>query len=424
MASGVNQKNGQGHLRTFGTMAAAVLCSALLSVSLGLGTAWADQGAAAGSTTGTEQGTAGSAGSGSASGSTGGATGSGSASGSESGNQGGTSGGNQGGTSGGSGTVTPTPKPSGKVALDSKQVKVSLSATSYTYDGKAKKPTVTVYVDGKKLSNTKNANYTVTYSSNTKPTTKAKVTVKANSKSSKVKGSKVVYFTINKAKAQSVFKVSLSTTKYTYNGKAKKPGVKVTAKVNGKTVTLKNKRDYTVSYKNNTAAGTASVVVTGKGNYTGSTTRTFTIKKAAVKSSNAAMSKKANGYASSTKYLILINSKSHKVGIYKGSKGNWSEVKYWTCTTGAPSTPTKKGVFTVGSKGTHFGESHGYTCWYYTQFSGNYLFHSVLYYPNSKTKIKSGVLGASASHGCVRLAKTNAKWIYDNIPRGTKVVSY
>lgn len=415
MASCSTGKTKEGRLRALGTMAAAVLCSALLSVSLGLGTAtaWADQGAAAGSMSGTEQGTT-----------TPGASGS----------EGGFTGGNTGGNTGDSGSATPTPdpkpsqpaKPAQTSKASLKNATVTLSPASCTYDGKAKKPAVkvTIKVNGKTVTLQNKTDYTVAYSNNVKPTTKAKVTIKANSKSKKCSGSVTKTFYIYKAKAQSAFKVKLSKTSYTDDGKAKKPTVKVTAKVNGKTKTLKNKTNYTVSYKNNKAAGTATVVVTGKGNYTGSTTRTFTIKKAAVKSSNAAMSKKANGYSSKTKYLILVNSKSHKVGIYKGSKGNWSEVKYWTCTTGAAGTPTKKGAFTVGIKGTHFGESHGYTCWYYTQFSGNYLFHSVLYYPNSKTKIKSGVLGVSASHGCVRLSKNNAKWIYDNIPRGTKVVSY
>ncbi|MCB6994722.1 hypothetical protein LI177_14660, partial [bacterium 210820-DFI.6.37] len=40
--------------------------------------------------------------------------------------------------------------------------------------------------------------------------------------------------------------------------------------------------DYTVSYKNNTNAGTATVTITGKGNYTGTKTATFTIKAKAV----------------------------------------------------------------------------------------------------------------------------------------------
>ena len=131
---------------------------------------------------------------------------------------------------------------------------------------------------------------------------------------------------------------------------------------------------------------------------------------------------KAQGYSSSTKWLILVDTKSNKVGIYNGSKGKWVEKKYWSCTSGARSTPTPKGTYTVKAKGLAFG--HGYTCWYYTQFYGDYLFHSVLYNPGSKTKIQDGRLGINASHGCIRLTLTNAKWIYDNIPRGTKVVIY
>lgn len=77
---------------------------------------------------------------------------------------------------------------------------------------------------------------------------------------------------------------------------------------------------------------------------------------------------------------------------------------------------------TVQGKGKSFGS--GYTCWYYTQFYGNYLFHSVLYKQGSMSVIIDGRLGINASHGCVRLNINNAKWIYDNIPRGTKVVVY
>ena len=67
--------------------------------------------------------------------------------------------------------------------------------------------------------------------------------------------------------------VSLSKTSYAYDGKAKKPGVTVR---DGKTV-LKKGTDYTVSYKGNVNAGTAKAIVTGKGGYKGSVTKTFTI---------------------------------------------------------------------------------------------------------------------------------------------------
>ena len=64
--------------------------------------------------------------------------------------------------------------------------------------------------------------------------------------------------------------MTLSTSTYAYDGKAKKPGV--TVKLNGKT--LKNGTDYTVSYSNNTKVGTATVKITGKSNYTGSVSKT------------------------------------------------------------------------------------------------------------------------------------------------------
>ncbi len=131
---------------------------------------------------------------------------------------------------------------------------------------------------------------------------------------------------------------------------------------------------------------------------------------------------KAQNYYSNTNYIILVNSRTHKVGVFRGSSYNWEPVWYWDCTTGAPSSPTVKGTFTVGSRGKSFGS--GYTCWYWTQFYGNYLFHSVLYQPGSMSHIQDGRLGISASHGCVRLDIECARWIYNNIPRGTRVVSY
>ncbi len=72
--------------------------------------------------------------------------------------------------------------------------------------------------------------------------------------------------------------ITLSKTSYTYNGSARKPSVTVTCSG----ATLKSGTDYTVSYKNNTNAGTATVTITavsGSG-YTGTNKATFTISKA------------------------------------------------------------------------------------------------------------------------------------------------
>lgn len=130
---------------------------------------------------------------------------------------------------------------------------------------------------------------------------------------------------------------------------------------------------------------------------------------------------RANLYSSSTPYIIMVDRSAHTVGIYQGWKGCWSNIQYWSCANGKPSTPTVSGVFSVGNKGYYF-DSGAYRCFWWTQFYGDYLFHSVLCWPNGA--IADGRVGMALSHGCVRLEVQNAKWIYDNIPRGTTVVVY
>ena len=136
----------------------------------------------------------------------------------------------------------------------------------------------------------------------------------------------------------------------------------------------------------------------------------------------ANMALKAQMYGSSTNYLILVNRSACKVAIFSGRSGAWNMIQYWSCAPGKPSTPTVAGTFRVQSKGYYF-DSGSSRCYWYTQFYGNYLFHSVLY--NKYTgALADGRVGMQLSHGCVRLEIGNAKWIYDNIPQGTTVVVY
>ena len=67
--------------------------------------------------------------------------------------------------------------------------------------------------------------------------------------------------------------VTLGLTNYTYDGTEKKPSVTV----KDGTILLVGGTDYLVSYSNNVNVGTATVTITGKGNYTGTVTKTFTI---------------------------------------------------------------------------------------------------------------------------------------------------
>ena len=105
--------------------------------------------------------------------------------------------------------------------------------------------------------------------------------------------------------------VTLSTSTYAYDGKAKKPGV--TVKLNGKT--LKNSTDYTVSYSNNTKVGTATVKITGKGNYTGSVSKTFKIKNNFKKATVSGISNKSyTGKNITQSITVKYNGKTLKNG--------------------------------------------------------------------------------------------------------------
>ena len=105
--------------------------------------------------------------------------------------------------------------------------------------------------------------------------------------------------------------VTLSTSTYAYDGKAKKPGV--TVKLNGKT--LKNGTDYTVSYSNNTKVGTAKVTITGKGNYTGSVSKTYSIKNNFKKATVSGISNKSyTGKNITQSITVKYNGKTLKNG--------------------------------------------------------------------------------------------------------------
>lgn len=140
----------------------------------------------------------------------------------------------------------------------------AVTASAQTYTGSAITPAVTVTLNGKAL--IKDTDYTVAYSNNVNAgTATITVTGKGN-----YTGMAAGTFTIKPADASSA---SVSVSNQTYTDSALTPAPTVT--LNGKTFT--KDADYTVAYSNNTYVGTATVMVTFKGNYTGTATGTFAI---------------------------------------------------------------------------------------------------------------------------------------------------
>lgn len=124
-------------------------------------------------------------------------------------------------------------------------------------------------------------------------------------------------------------------------------------------------------------------------------------------------------------FLISVNKTQNVVTVFAkdGDKGYVIPIKVFTCSTGN-STPS--GNFRIGGKWEWLCMiDNSYGQWI-SQISGNYLFHSVPYWGvRNAERLDVGEynkLGTTCSHGCIRLRAGDAKWIYDNMPRGTKIV--
>ena len=142
---------------------------------------------------------------------------------------------------------------------------ITLSETSYVYDGTYKKPAATVTFGGKVLQEGKD--YTISYRNNLN----VGVTTVIATGMGDYTGYTSKNFTITK-RAMAGGTVSVASS-LSFTGSNITPSV--TVKVAGRTLT--NGTDYTVSYSNNKNVGKATVKITGKGNYSGSLSAKFDI---------------------------------------------------------------------------------------------------------------------------------------------------
>ena len=155
--------------------------------------------------------------------------------------------------------------------------KITVPVLNYVYRGRDLKPTVTVRdTDGNKLEYGKDYTYTI---ANCKNVGTATITAKGKGlyTGQNTKIFYVVPAEISKAS------VTMDDT-YLYTGYAIKPE----PVLKFKSAKLVKGTDYTLSYKNNTSKGTATVTITGKGNFKGSVTRNFKIMGAGMVSKNGA----------------------------------------------------------------------------------------------------------------------------------------
>lgn len=125
-------------------------------------------------------------------------------------------------------------------------------------------------------------------------------------------------------------------------------------------------------------------------------------------------------------YLICINKEKNCVTVFcVDENGEYTRPYSSMICTGGEATPL--GIYKTPARyswHTLMGPSYGQYC---TRIIAGVLFHSVPYYTPHKYDLQYksfNRLGLLVSHGCVRLAVNDSKWIYDNCPIGTTVVIY
>jgi hypothetical protein len=127
-------------------------------------------------------------------------------------------------------------------------------------------------------------------------------------------------------------------------------------------------------------------------------------------------------------FVIYVNRALDCVTVkLKNPDGTETAVKSMVCSTGRAGHETPLGVY----------KTSDYYDWrlmvdrtygrYAVRFNRGIMFHSVPYFtrnPGNLEYDQYNLLGQKASLGCVRLAVTDAKWIYDFCKKGTQVVVY
>lgn len=128
-------------------------------------------------------------------------------------------------------------------------------------------------------------------------------------------------------------------------------------------------------------------------------------------------------------YKLVVDISDQAVFVYAWSGEDYSvKDHYMLCSTGMDDSPTPLGTYQayaqLNGEWYYFEEYECYAKWAYG-IIGGILFHSVTFRDMDDRKVNTSnvkKLGKKASHGCVRLAVEDAKWIYDNCPYGTTVV--
>ena len=127
-------------------------------------------------------------------------------------------------------------------------------------------------------------------------------------------------------------------------------------------------------------------------------------------------------YSNSADFRIEVDLPRQRLIVFYSDE----VLKEFICSGGTPGDDTPLGEFTTIEKIEYsWIDRYNVGAYYWVRFFGNYLIHSVPFDENGEMIAEEfEKLGQPASHGCIRLRLDEAKWLYETLPLGVKVLIY
>lgn len=127
-------------------------------------------------------------------------------------------------------------------------------------------------------------------------------------------------------------------------------------------------------------------------------------------------------YSNSADFRIEVDLPRQRLIVFYSDE----VIKEFICSGGTPGDDTPLGEFTTIEKIEYsWIDRYNVGAYYWVRFFGNYLIHSVPFDENGEMIVEEfEKLGQPASHGCIRLRLDEAKWLYETLPLGVKVLIY
>ena len=132
--------------------------------------------------------------------------------------------------------------------------------------------------------------------------------------------------------------------------------------------------------------------------------------------------------APKTEFALTVDVKNQIVIVYTLDENNeyTVPVRYMLCSTGMKATPSPVGDWVLNGRKTRwcYFPKWGSYARYWTRINAQVAFHSPIYRSADTGTMNVSsykALGQRASHGCIRLSVEDAKWVYENVGKGTVV---